>query len=150
MPERVASEVLSAMVGGMFSASALYPLEVLKTRMQAEAKPSSNPQEETVNNNETSSTASNSNNNNDEEESNSTTEKQTLKNQYTHAATEGMSSYASLMYQHEGGIAPFYAGGIDLWRKVPLNAVKHYLVMGSGVSDCVNSLNIASVGGRKE
>eukprot|EP00984_Skeletonema_dohrnii_P013323 scaffold5498_cov74-Skeletonema_dohrnii-CCMP3373.AAC.2 len=111
MPERVASEVLSAMVGGMFSASALYPLEVLKTRMQAEAKPSSNPQEETVNNNETSSTASNSNNNNDEEtESNSTTEKQTLKNQYTHAATEGMSSYASLMYQHEGGIAPFYAG----------------------------------------
>jgi len=116
MPERVASEVLSAMVGGMFSASALYPLEVLKTRMQAEAKPSSNPQEETVNNNETSSTTSTSNNgnntsnNNDEEESNSTTKKQNLKNQYTHAATEGMSSYASLMYQHEGGIAPFYAG----------------------------------------
>ena len=113
MPERVASEVLSAMVGGMFSASALYPLEVLKTRMQAEAKPSSNPQEETVTN-ETSSTASNNasnNSSNDETESNSTTnEKQTLKNQYTHAATEGMSSYASLMYQHEGGIAPFYAG----------------------------------------
>jgi len=113
MPERVASEVLSAMVGGMFSASALYPLEVLKTRMQAEAKPSSNPQEETVTN-ENSSTASNNasnNSSNDETESNSTTnEKQTLKNQYTHAATEGMSSYASLMYKHEGGIAPFYAG----------------------------------------
>lgn len=26
------------MVGGMFSASALYPLEILKTRMQAESK----------------------------------------------------------------------------------------------------------------
>ena len=38
MSESVASEVVSAMVGGMFSASALYPLEVLKTRMQAESK----------------------------------------------------------------------------------------------------------------
>ena len=32
----VASEVVSACMGGMFSASALYPLEILKTRMQAE------------------------------------------------------------------------------------------------------------------
>ena len=32
----VASEVVSACIGGMFSASALYPLEILKTRMQAE------------------------------------------------------------------------------------------------------------------
>ena len=38
MSESVASEVVSAMVGGIFSASALYPLEVLKTRMQAETK----------------------------------------------------------------------------------------------------------------
>ena len=38
MSESVASEVVSAMIGGMFSASALYPLEVLKTRMQAESK----------------------------------------------------------------------------------------------------------------
>lgn len=38
MSESIASEVVSAMVGGMFSASALYPLEVLKTRMQAESK----------------------------------------------------------------------------------------------------------------
>ena len=38
MSESIASEVVSAMVGGMFSASALYPLEVLKTRMQAETK----------------------------------------------------------------------------------------------------------------
>ena len=41
MSESIASEVVSAMVGGMFSASALYPLEVLKTRMQAESKGSS-------------------------------------------------------------------------------------------------------------
>ena len=38
MSQSVASEVVSAMVGGIFSASALYPLEVLKTRMQAETK----------------------------------------------------------------------------------------------------------------
>ena len=38
MSESIASKVVSAMVGGMFSASALYPLEVLKMRMQAETK----------------------------------------------------------------------------------------------------------------
>jgi adenine nucleotide transporter 17 len=95
MPERVASEVLSAMVGGMFSASALYPLEVLKTRMQAESKPSSNPQDETTDDN----------NENDEEKT-----KLRLKNEYIIAASEGMTSYASLMYQYEGGIRPFYSG----------------------------------------
>eukprot|EP00568_Trieres_chinensis_P015821 CAMPEP_0183318678 /NCGR_PEP_ID=MMETSP0160_2-20130417/61411_1 /TAXON_ID=2839 ORGANISM="Odontella Sinensis, Strain Grunow 1884" /NCGR_SAMPLE_ID=MMETSP0160_2 /ASSEMBLY_ACC=CAM_ASM_000250 /LENGTH=46 /DNA_ID= /DNA_START= /DNA_END= /DNA_ORIENTATION= len=34
--ESVLSEVVSASLGGAFSASALYPLEVLKTKMQAE------------------------------------------------------------------------------------------------------------------
>ena len=106
MPESVASEVVSAMVGGMFSASALYPLEVLKTRMQAESKkPTSNPQEETA----TNSTEDSSDNNNTANGSESS-EKQTLKHQYSLAASEGMSSYASLMYQYEGGITPFYAG----------------------------------------
>ena len=38
MSQSVASEVVSAMLGGMFSASTLYPLEILKTRMQAESK----------------------------------------------------------------------------------------------------------------
>ena len=107
--ESVASEVVSAMVGGMFSASALYPLEVLKTRMQAESKPTSNPQEET----ETSSSNNTSSNNNGggEDEAAENEKKQTsLKHQYSLAATEGMASYASLMYQHEGGIPPFYAG----------------------------------------
>eukprot|EP00574_Skeletonema_japonicum_P005097 CAMPEP_0201713630 /NCGR_PEP_ID=MMETSP0593-20130828/399_1 /ASSEMBLY_ACC=CAM_ASM_000672 /TAXON_ID=267983 /ORGANISM="Skeletonema japonicum, Strain CCMP2506" /LENGTH=371 /DNA_ID=CAMNT_0048202803 /DNA_START=74 /DNA_END=1189 /DNA_ORIENTATION=+ len=120
MPESVASEVVSAMVGGMFSASALYPLEVLKTRMQAESKPSnkksSNPQE---NNNSTDSVTNNNNNNTDSSNDDDDDEiesgggggkQQSLKHQYSQAATEGMSAYASLMYQHEGGIPPFYAG----------------------------------------
>ncbi len=109
MPESVASEVVSAMVGGMFSASALYPLEVLKTRMQAESKPSkSNPQE----NNNSTGTDDDANSSNDEEDPNNSknSEKEDLKHQYSLAATQGMSAYASLMYQHEGGIPPFYAG----------------------------------------
>ena len=35
-PDTILSEVLSASVGGALSASILYPLEVLKTRMQAD------------------------------------------------------------------------------------------------------------------
>ena len=34
--DTIASEVLSASLGGAISASILYPLEVLKTKMQAE------------------------------------------------------------------------------------------------------------------
>lgn len=41
MPETIASEVISASLGGAISASVLYPLEVLKTKMQAENKASS-------------------------------------------------------------------------------------------------------------
>ena len=107
MPERVASEVVSAMIGGMFSASALYPLEVLKTRMQAEAtKPSSNPQEETNTDDNNSATTGTG----EEEQTTTTIQTTTLKNQYSNAATQGMTSYASLMYAHEGGIRPFYSG----------------------------------------
>jgi hypothetical protein len=106
--ESVASEVVSAMVGGMFSASALYPLEVLKTRMQAESKPTSNPQEETESS--SNNTTSSNNNNGGGGDEAAEKEKQTLKHQYSLAATEGMASYASLMYKHEGGIPPFYAG----------------------------------------
>jgi len=36
--ESIVAEVVSASLGGAFSASALYPLEVLKTKMQAETK----------------------------------------------------------------------------------------------------------------
>ena len=38
MSESIASEVISASLGGVVSASILYPLEVLKTKMQAETK----------------------------------------------------------------------------------------------------------------
>jgi hypothetical protein len=104
MPESVTSEVVSAMVGGMFSASALYPLEVLKTRMQAESKVSSNPQEETTSASPSDHRSSNQTDSDEEK-------KQQLKSRYSHAASHGgMSAYASLMYQHEGGIRPFYYG----------------------------------------
>lgn len=118
MPESVASEVVSAMVGGMFSASALYPLEVLKTRMQAESKVTTssgnNPQEETTDDDDDDdehgggSSAGGSSGGGGGAEI--IVSKQQLKNEYFNAAQEGMTSYATLMYTHEGGIAPFYSG----------------------------------------
>ena len=123
MPESVASEVVSAMVGGMFSASALYPLEVLKTRMQAESKVSgNNPQEETDDDDDeqhqhgggtNSTTTSSSGGAGGSSSRGGNTEivtKQQLRKMYSNAAQEGMTSYATLMYHHEGGITPFYSG----------------------------------------
>jgi len=143
MSESIATEVVSAMVGGIFSASALYPLEVLKTRMQAETK-----QQQTS----TSGTTTGTGHEEDDGEgeggvdvdddaekqgekqkqqlknkkmmngtthtSNSTQQlqkyqqeqQQLLKQRYADAAFTGMTSYAALMYENEGGIAPFYSG----------------------------------------
>ena len=102
MSESVASEVVSAMIGGMFSASALYPLEVLKTRMQAESKST------TSKNKEDEKDLPNEQEPNDTEEEETTTKQLT----YEEAASHGMKSYAKLMYENEGGIAPFYSGVI--------------------------------------
>eukprot|EP01082_Thalassiosira_pseudonana_P005085 g4692.t1.1.5e174189 g4692 g4692.t1 contig16:74646-76227(+) len=129
----------------MFSASALYPLEVLKTRMQAETKvvkkkndeeedkgckcscvtcqegcalkkvlPNSQDVEGQDNENNTILTAEVDTAETSTGGSTTTTadsnKKAALKHQYSLAAEEGMSSYAKLMYEKEGGIAPFYAG----------------------------------------
>eukprot|EP00804_Cyclotella_cryptica_P021224 CCRYP_001518-RA/>CCRYP_001518-RA protein AED:0.19 eAED:0.19 QI:649/1/1/1/1/1/6/238/350 len=108
MSQSVASEVVSACVGGMFSASALYPLEVLKTRMQAENKgeevlPNSQDGEDDNANSEEGTANGNANN------STQLSRKQ-MKQRYCDAAGEGMLSYATLMYQNEGGVTPFYSG----------------------------------------
>eukprot|EP00578_Thalassiosira_sp_NH16_P003263 CAMPEP_0181134996 /NCGR_PEP_ID=MMETSP1071-20121207/32386_1 /TAXON_ID=35127 /ORGANISM="Thalassiosira sp., Strain NH16" /LENGTH=364 /DNA_ID=CAMNT_0023221553 /DNA_START=42 /DNA_END=1136 /DNA_ORIENTATION=+ len=140
MSESVASEVVSAMVGGMFSASALYPLEVLKTRMQAETKGSAKKEEEEADDAEDGRILPNAQegkNDNDDAaktarsnaaasaaedraesasntamsaEEKAKSSKLALKSRYSAAASEGMGSYASLMYSNEGGVAPFYAG----------------------------------------
>mmetsp|Transcript_27699 Transcript_27699/g.66725 ORF Transcript_27699/g.66725 Transcript_27699/m.66725 type:complete len:386 (-) Transcript_27699:366-1523(-) len=140
MSESVASEVVSAMVGGMFSASALYPLEVLKTRMQAETKGSAKKEEEEGDDAEDGRILPNAQegkNDNDDAaktarsnaaasaaedraesasnaamsaEEKAKSSKLALKSRYSAAASEGMGSYASLMYSNEGGVAPFYAG----------------------------------------
>jgi hypothetical protein len=126
MSESVASEVVSAMVGGIFSASALYPLEVLKTRMQAETKvaipkiissPPSSEEKDDITNNEEEEEESSS-----EEDvihgygqegyvhNSSSSSSNNMKEQYAIAASKGMTSYATLMYNNEGGISPFYSG----------------------------------------
>mmetsp|Transcript_29247 Transcript_29247/g.28106 ORF Transcript_29247/g.28106 Transcript_29247/m.28106 type:complete len:316 (-) Transcript_29247:36-983(-) len=81
--ESILAEVVAACAGGMFSASALYPLEVLKTKMQAEGS--------------SSSSSNSSSNDNDEEEE--------AKPQRQLTATE----YAWNMYE-KGGVSVFYAG----------------------------------------
>ena len=106
MSESVASEVVSAMVGGMFSASALYPLEVLKTRMQAESKST------TSKNKEDEKDLPNEQEPNDAEEEEKSSTTNTKQLTYEEAASQGMKSYAKLMYENEGGIAPFYSGVI--------------------------------------
>ena len=179
MSESVASEVVSAMVGGMFSASALYPLEVLKTRMQAETKVSAkdgeyccsvfalllcvervesvgsckicahhmshNPpillsehnnhiilynaedkskvlpnaqegKEVSSDDDDTPTTSNNSTTTTDQFAAQQSSAEQQLQiktnrtKEYQEAASEGMSSYATLMYKYEGGISPFYSG----------------------------------------
>jgi len=121
MSESVASEVVSAMVGGIFSASALYPLEVLKTRMQAETKvvpPKSSQrpgEKDDANNNgeeeEESSSEEDAHGHGQEEYvHNGGSDDDNKRERYALAASGGMTSYATLMYTNEGGIAPFYAG----------------------------------------
>ena len=109
MSESVASEVVSAMIGGMFSASALYPLEVLKTRMQAESKSTTSKNKE-----EDKKDLPNEQEPNDGESEEETKQKSSNNKQLTYeeAASQGMKSYAKLMYENEGGIAPFYSGVI--------------------------------------
>lgn len=137
MSQSVASEVVSAMVGGIFSASALYPLEVLKTRMQAETKvaaappPPPPPRRKTKGEEDSSSEEDvvprppphnddkrlrkeekndDANRNNDDDEEEKKKAEEELKRKYAHAASRGMTSYATLMYENEGGISPFYSG----------------------------------------
>ncbi len=49
--ESILAEVVSASIGGAFSASALYPLEVLKTKMQAKSKDDDNNEQNNDNGN---------------------------------------------------------------------------------------------------
>lgn len=98
----VASEVVSACMGGMFSASALYPLEILKTRMQAEGDA-----EEVLPNTQE---GEGKNAQNGTIDNSTEIAKKELKQRYVDAAGDGMISYASLMFQNEGGITPFYMG----------------------------------------
>jgi hypothetical protein len=46
----------------------------------------------------------------EEHEKNDYKKKAELKRRYAHAASQGMTSYTTLMYENEGGIAPFYSG----------------------------------------
>ena len=117
MGESVVVEVVSASVAGAFSASALYPLEVLKTKMQAESKATSNSTTST-------STSTTNSNNKSESESESDASLEVIENTKSdpqeedvttttsvkpNAKPKTMIKYAQDMYAKDG-ITPFYAG----------------------------------------
>lgn len=119
------------MVGGMFSASALYPLEILKTRMQAESKAPKG--------------------DGDEEEKKDAAEELTpeedLKARYTEAAAEGMGSYASLMLKEEGGGA-FYTGVVTSAVQSATEKALYffaYTFLKNGYVDLTGATNIGAV-----
>lgn len=124
--ESILAEVVAASVGGAFSASALYPLEVLKTKMQAE----SNDGDDTNVGDEVAN-RSNSNKNkkkrqeHDDDRSDGSDDIEVIdsptnatRTSSTNASSSSSSSsspptsalsYAKDLYQKQG-IAPFYAG----------------------------------------
>jgi len=114
--ESIITEVVSASVGGAFSASALYPLEVLKTKMQAESKTST----KGIKNETSTSTVTESTNSSTVDEDNNGDESEdsieiigddvgSKCGSTTDATGKSMITYAKDMYKAEG-ITPFYSG----------------------------------------
>ena len=120
MGESIATEVVSASLAGIFSASALYPLEVLKTKMQAESKAtktSTTTTNVTTSECEDSASAESSSDTSLEvieatsanANANSSAQEKHEEKKTESKKSKSMVKYASDMYAEEG-IAPFYAG----------------------------------------
>ena len=121
MSDSIAVEVVSASVGGAFSAAALYPLEVLKTKMQAESKASNSTTSSTEpgSERESSSTSQDASNDSDIEVidvdissptgSDGSRPKSTSSTSGKSKSEMTMIEYAKDMYAKDG-ITPFYAG----------------------------------------
>ena len=127
--ESILAEVVAASVGGAFSASALYPLEVLKTKMQATSKDDGNDNDNDETSKEASSNASESEGEEGSEgslevinkpstcsdgastdpSSSSSTSASTSTSTTSSTQPTSALSYATDLYQKQG-IAPFYAG----------------------------------------
>ena len=103
MGESIAAEVIAGSLGGAFSASALYPLEVLKTKMQAESKSSA----------ANSSTPEATKSENTDQESNAEDDIELIEKPESASNNKKQSmtmiEYAKDMYAKDG-ITPFYAG----------------------------------------
>jgi hypothetical protein len=107
MGESIAAEVIAGSLGGAFSASVLYPLEVLKTKMQAESKSSAT--------SSSSSTPEATKSENADQESNAEDDIEVIGKPECESASNNkkqsmtMIEYARDMYA-KNGITPFYAG----------------------------------------
>jgi len=111
--ESILAEVIAASIGGSIAASVLYPLEVLKTKLQAESKQQKQPQQQQDEDEpESSSTSSedllvdvvgSSSGQSDDSEENDDDDAE------IHPPPQSSIKYAINLYQQDG-IAPFYAG----------------------------------------
>jgi len=101
-PDTILSEVLSASIGGAVSTSLLYPLEVLKTRMQSSEKSC------------TTSTRSEPSLDNDDEAQNDKDDEKKKEGEEdeTESSNGGMIEYARRLYKEEGYTV--YLKGIEL------------------------------------
>lgn len=120
--ESILAEVLSASVGGAFSASALYPLEVLKTKMQAKSNDNDDSNDGNGDDNESNEmvddvkqgTSSNSTSSTSSDEGSDDLEDFPGSSHNDNATSSQPKSISALSYAKElyeqQGIAPFYAG----------------------------------------
>ncbi len=110
--ESILAEVVSASVGGAFSASALYPLEVLKTKMQAKSKDDEPSTTSSESSSSSTDTAKPDEGNGDESEvidKLESSETETAASKPSAQQSTSAIGYAMELYEKQG-IAPFYAG----------------------------------------
>jgi len=116
--EKILVEVMAASIGGSFSASVLYPLEVLKTKMQAEAKANKSSSSGKNDDSDEKSGKGSGRETEDDSESDdvSVIQIQDDSDEGSDVATgqkrqppTSAIAYAKDLYQRQG-IAPFYAG----------------------------------------
>lgn len=118
--ESILVEVVSASVGGAFSASALYPLEVLKTKMQAKSNNDDNNDETHPSSEESSSAKTGESQRQESNEgdmevinkpdnSSDSDDSKHATSESSKQQTTSAVGYAIDLYQKQG-IAPFYAG----------------------------------------
>jgi len=156
--ESILAEVIAASIGGSIAASVLYPLEVLKTKLQAESKQPQKPQQDGEEEPESSSASSedllldvvvSSSGQSDDSEEEDDDDIHPITT--TVAPPQSSIKYAINLYQQDG-IAPFYAGiGTSAFQSATEKALYFFAYTGlknvySALSSSNNNHKNAQIG----